>query len=482
MHPNACAGRLRPCMAATLIILLMVASLPTRAVAATPVHWDPRIKPIAAAVERLRGLKFEHTVPVDFLSEAQFKKKVAVDEGKLTKAERAEIERSEHQFRALGLIPTGTNIIKALNSLKTSGALAYYDNRTKRVTVRGTRLTVSTKVTLAHELTHVLQDQHFDLSKLERDAARTNSSTALRTLVEGDAVRIQNAYADELGASDRAVYEKQQAAAASDSFDEIRADGVPDALSVLFQEPYVFGPPMLDLLVAAKNKSAVDGLFRDPPTTDASYLTPTTLVDGTKFKKVATPRLASHEKRSGKAEVFGAFALFLVLASRGNPADALAAADGWGGDSMITFTRDAATCVRVTLVGRTATATTKIGDALSAWAASLSSDTAVIALRAGAVTATACDVGPVAGEPPNSAVGSLVLAATRDELLAETVKEGLQIPVAECAANGLVRDPVFRPLIDAAAKDPNATPDESVLGPLRTRILQLTVECSTSTT
>ena len=37
--------------------------------------------------------------------------------------------------------------------------------------MRGTTLDVEHRVTIAHELTHVLQDQHFDLPKLQKQAA-----------------------------------------------------------------------------------------------------------------------------------------------------------------------------------------------------------------------------------------------------------------------------------------------------------------------
>ena len=36
--------------------------------------------------------------------------------------------------------------------------------------------TVETRVTLAHELTHVLQDQHFDLQKLDKAGQLTSMS------------------------------------------------------------------------------------------------------------------------------------------------------------------------------------------------------------------------------------------------------------------------------------------------------------------
>ena len=46
---------------------------------------------------------------------------------------------------------------------------------------------------LAHELTHVLQDQHFDLNKLRTDAA-AGADLAVLSLIEGDAVSIENEY------------------------------------------------------------------------------------------------------------------------------------------------------------------------------------------------------------------------------------------------------------------------------------------------
>ena len=63
-------------------------------------------------------------------------------------------------------------------------------------------------MTLAHELTHVLQDQHFDLRKIEARAAedeerRGGSSGAMLALIEGDANRVEETYLKGLGPVDR---------------------------------------------------------------------------------------------------------------------------------------------------------------------------------------------------------------------------------------------------------------------------------------
>src|SRR5215510_3392328 len=49
---------------------------PTRA----PHAWDPKLVPIVREVEKIRGLSFDRPVPVTYLGDAAFDKRVAVDE------------------------------------------------------------------------------------------------------------------------------------------------------------------------------------------------------------------------------------------------------------------------------------------------------------------------------------------------------------------------------------------------------------------
>src|SRR5262245_7382982 len=204
-----------------LLTFLAVALVMGNAVApafasSAPPKWDRRVLPIVRAVERLRNLKFEHAVPVDFLSDADFEAKVGVDSTKLSANEKAELDRSQAGLRAIGLLPSGVDLLAATTSLRQSGALAFYDPRTARITVRGEELTPAIKVTLAHELTHALQDQHFDLKALQKRAARAHGSMALTALVEGDAVRVQQRYAAALPADERAQYESTRGSGAND--------------------------------------------------------------------------------------------------------------------------------------------------------------------------------------------------------------------------------------------------------------------------
>jgi hypothetical protein len=477
-------------LAVVVVVLGMSALSPASAkttsttsttVAKTPSKWDPRLEPIAAKVAELRKLDFKHPVAAQFLTDAQFEKRVAVDKGKLTKDDKLEAERSQSQLRAVGLIGPDVDLLDATSSLQKSGVLAYYDNNTKSITVKGKRLDdIATKVTLAHELTHALQDQHFDLTALEKQAAKTHSSTVLRTIVEGDAVRIQNDYVDTLSKSDQDAYQKESSDQSEQAQTEATDAGVPESLSVFFEAPYQLGPIMLDSVIAKEHVAGIDKLFEHPPTSDSAYLTPSTLLDGSRFTTVATPKVRAGEKRAGKPDSFGAFSLYEVLASRIEPTTALTAADGWGGDAMITFTRGSTTCVRAAFVGRDDDKTKAIGDALTQWAAAMPAGAAQV--EAGTpVVLTACDPGAAGTEAPNRALGSLILAATRDELFLEVVKGGAPVSVAACTSDTLVRDPVFTPVLQALTDNPNAAPDSDALSAVRNRAPQVFRDCSAKT-
>ncbi|MCP6536207.1 hypothetical protein NL488_27215, partial [Klebsiella pneumoniae] len=56
-------------------------------------------------------------------------------------------------------------------------------------------------------------------------------------------------------------------------------------------------------------------------------------------------------------DVVGPLAWYLMLASRGEPIDALRAVDGWGGDAMVSYRSGDATCVRAVVVGDDAATT-----------------------------------------------------------------------------------------------------------------------------
>jgi hypothetical protein len=440
--------------------------------------WDPRIEGIAKEVAKLRKLDFEHPVPVTFLSSKEFDKKVTVDADKLSKKAKQGYAQSTGQLAALGLVPHGTDLVQSQNALQSSAVLAFYSPTKKRFFVRGTTVdSADAKVTIAHELTHALQDQHFDLTKLEEQATKTHSGDALRSLVEGDAVRIQKLYLKTLPAAQQQAYETQNASDVQQAQQGSDAADVPESLQVLLEAPYAFGDSMLQVVLAGGHESGLDDQFRDPPTNSLAYLEPTTLVDGAKFSKVSTPALRKGERRVGPADSFGAFALYLVLAQQMPVQDALRVADGWGGDAMIGYRKDGQQCVRAAFAGRNAQATTAIADGLKAWAAAQPAGSATVEPGGGRVVLSACDVAAARAAPLHDADAALVVAANRNGIVGTLMEQGAPSAAAQCTGNATVADPLFQPLLAQSAQDPTAEPDQQTITALRSRVSEIFAKC-----
>src|SRR3546814_375683 len=130
-----------------------------------PDEWDSRVADLIPIVEKERGLEFKHPVHVDFRSEKDFRKDMTADEGDLTQEDKDELEQTSGLLRALGLLKSDVDLFKQMNALTGEGTLGFYSFEDKRIRVRGDKMTPAVTKTLVHELTHALQDQHFDLGK-----------------------------------------------------------------------------------------------------------------------------------------------------------------------------------------------------------------------------------------------------------------------------------------------------------------------------
>jgi hypothetical protein len=465
----------------SVVMSASAAGAATRSGTSAAPSWDPRIAGIAQEVAKLRKLDFEHPVPVTFLSSKEFDKKVTVDADKLSKKAKQSYAQSTGQLAALGLVPHGTDLVQSENALHSSSVLAFYSASKKKFFVRGTEVdTPNAKVTIAHELTHALQDQHFDLTKLEKEAAKTHSSDALRSLVEGDAVRIQKLYLKTLPDAEQQTYDRENASDVKQAQDQSDAADVPASLQVLLEAPYAFGDSMLQVVLAAGHESELDAQFRSPPKNDLAYLDPTTLVDEVKFTNVPAPVLTKGEHQVGKPDSFGAFALYLVLAQQLPGDEALRAADSWGGDAMVAYRKDGQQCVRAAFAGRSATDTGAIADGLRTWAAAQPAGSATVETGRGRVVLSACDVADPRAAPKHTADEALVLAANRNGLLGVLMDQGAPSAVASCTADATVADPLFQPLLAQSVADPTAEPDAASLSALQTRVREIVAQCRVS--
>ena len=166
------------------------------------------MQPYADVVERERGLEFKHPVYVDFLSDKAFNEQVVADKEDLTDEDRVEIEQATGQFRALGLVQGDVDVFDSVNELSSSAVIGFYSFDDERIRVRGTELTPEVQSTLVHELTHALQDQYFDVgTRFDLVKDDDTAAAAYRTLVEGDARRVETAWRESLDKKSRKALE-----------------------------------------------------------------------------------------------------------------------------------------------------------------------------------------------------------------------------------------------------------------------------------
>jgi hypothetical protein len=441
--------------AIVVALLLVVAGLQATVfrTSSYPSGWDARLGDLPATVARLRGLSFEHPVPVRFETAARFVHEGAIGADEQTAGQKRATKRLTEELRAVGLISGDVDLFGATRTERANRVLAFYDPDAKEIVIRGRHLDVPHRVVLAHELTHVLQDQHFDLPRLEASVrhAPGQSSDALRAVVEGDAVRIEHRYVDSLSRADQASYEAWERAGVDGADQATRS--VPAVLTVLDSAPYAYGPSVLRVLSADGGNGAVDRAFEHGVFTQKLFVEPTASLTDPAPKPIAAPAPAAGEKTVDAPEQLGAFDLYLMLGSRIDAADALDTAAHWTGGRMRTVRAGGATCVRGRVTVDSTAARRDLDDRMRRWVAALPPGMASVTTTGTHTDFRSCDPGaasPLA--PPDPAITRAdALLAAHDEievaLVAEAEQAGAPVATARCAALGLVRAPEVAALL-----------------------------------
>ncbi|HYH48915.1 MAG TPA: hypothetical protein VEG38_05135 [Acidimicrobiia bacterium] len=359
-----------------------------------PSAWDPRLTDLVDFVEKDRDLRFEHPVYVDFLTPEEYKTSAAAEAQKLTDKERREIEQTVSLLRSFGLLEGDVDLLDRMIQLTEEGTLAYYDPMTERVTVRGTELTLGVKGTLVHELTHALQDQHFDLKPMvaeDQTMKEAEAASHLRNLVEGDAVRVENHWVESLGKTDQKTYAEQGQAVGN----EADLEGIPEVIIAAMGTPYSFGHGLVEAIAATGGNTSVDMAFRSPPTSDEQIFDAFRYLAKDQPQTVAAPALKEGEQTipDSEPQSFGAFMLFVTLAQRLDPVPAMRAVDGWGGDQMVIFNRDGRQCARVHLAADSVADRNEMQAALQKWVAGMPAGVASLSRAGELIELNSCDPG-----------------------------------------------------------------------------------------
>jgi hypothetical protein len=331
------------------------------------------VRAVQRRVARLRGLRFRRTVPVTIESPGKLSRRLLRVLAEET--DEAELVRQGRVLELLGELPPGTDLPRLLTGIQSESVLGFYlPGRPPkgRLFVRSTRgLDPYAQIVLAHELTHAVTDQHYDLTRadrLEAATGREDELVAYSGLIEGDATLLMQRYlAEELTPAEQ--LEAGQVAAGERT---PRRDAAPAAIRESLLFPYQDGLRFVRALYQRGGWAAIDRAYRDPPTSTEQLLHPERYLDNRdRPQQVAVPDLSARLGPGWRPAVeagFGEFDARLLLQGELPVTVAEAAGAGWDGGRLRTFQRGDRTALVLRTVWDSAGQADQYCAAMAGWA------------------------------------------------------------------------------------------------------------------
>lgn len=316
-----------------LIAVVLVGIIAQQATQRLTPTWDPAVEPYVAFVEQTRQLEFTEPVAV-------VRANVAMALGEADDLVQSADPVSNlgydphgEALRLLGLTGPIGDMRAAEDDVREAGAAAFYDPNTKTIVLPEGQIDPLLELTIVHELTHALQDQH---GLLVYNEVESWSSAAFRTsLIEGDASLVEHAWYDSLSVAGQLA------------IDDLAFDGEAPAgfLHAGFASPYVLGPPVVSSVVADGGYEALNRMLRLKSLgSDERLLDPMSPSGVPKFD--AEFEMVDPDGNEWFDGWIGAFGWYHAIAPSAGAETALQAIQGYDNDVFVAFERDGQVCAR----------------------------------------------------------------------------------------------------------------------------------------
>ena len=262
------------------------------------------------------------------------------------------LERSSEVLKKFGLIPRDFQLGPFLVAMLKEQVAGYYDPKKKTVNILNWVDPEQQKPVLAHELTHALQDQSFNMEKwmeaAETEGDKKNDptpadidndeeSSAREAVVEGQAMVVMLDYT--LAPTGKTLLDMPQVGEALkqgmlDEPDSPTFHSAPIFLKEELTFPYRYGLDFtLALEKAAGKELAYSGAFKDPPNTTREIMEPDTYLSREKLEPL---RRIDFKKDFDKYDTFdigaiGEFDVNVLVEQYANKDEAEAIYPAWRG-------------------------------------------------------------------------------------------------------------------------------------------------------
>jgi hypothetical protein len=219
------------------------------------------------------------------------------------------LRRSELVLKKFGLLPKDFDLGKFLVVLLKEQVAGYYDPKTRTVNLLDWLGADQQKPVLAHELTHALQDQSFNLEKYMKpvdtdlskkkqvnaeDIENDEVSTTRQAVVEGQAMAVLVDYMLEpVGLSMKdspQVVQSLKDGMLVGTPDSVEFHNAPIYMKEALTFPYRYGIDFIaELEVKGGKEKAFADLFRNPPRTTRQIMEPKTYLAGEHLEPMQVP-------------------------------------------------------------------------------------------------------------------------------------------------------------------------------------------------
>lgn len=291
--------------------------------------------------EEIRGLKILEEVPCFVYNKEQVEKYLVdtIDE----KVPKERLENEEILYKAVGLIPKDFQYKQGIIDLYLSQLGGYYDPIEAHYVMAGWMPKGVQAPIAVHELTHALQDQHFNLDDfLDPIALTTDESLAHSALVEGDASFVMYEFMRSLTGEKSLKKEKNVDAIVFQVIAGIAmSEGLrnaPKAMQAMLLFPYTSGLRFAHHLISKGGFSLIDKTYKRVPKTTKEILHPELYLNNFKQKEINKEDFEKYLKKDiskiHHSDVIGEFGISSLLSKTNDPMSSKLAAK-WVGDRAI---------------------------------------------------------------------------------------------------------------------------------------------------
>ncbi len=290
-------------------------------------------------VSEVRGLAATRTVPGVTLARDALIARVKAHVAKEVPPEA--IREEGLALQLLGFVPLAFDYEAATFKLLEAQLAGFYEPADGTMYMAADLDDDNADATLAHELVHALQDQHYDLKPHSKYApGESDRSGAFAALAEGDAT---SAMADVLvaraakGKTALDLPEETFVAQVLGSVSSGPAASAPHVMRTSLVSPYIYGTLFVHALRRSGGWAAVDRAWKDLPVTTEQILHVAKWTAREPALDVKAPSFAALGEgwTVGDQDTYGELGLRLAFEEWMGTDDAAIAAGGWGGDRAV---------------------------------------------------------------------------------------------------------------------------------------------------